>query len=233
MSDPNSPRPDSPQSLADKIKEAALQADTVTRSAANIATFSMADKAEAGWDALFDQSPGDWLAHYKTSLQNQLNRNFYDANHRQAATAAGGALGAGLLTALGYRYGAGLSGALSILEKGKLGEDLSKVKTMLQGDWPVASQVRKPLPNGRSTVLDHETAGGRYVEAKFGPRADLSRNQRIAQQIWSRNYRVDRWLPWHVGVMTAPAGTVGGLLSWGTQQPFPWDGDAGQNMPGN
>jgi hypothetical protein len=185
----------------------------------------LADNAEAAWAALFDKSPGDWLAHYKGALQNQLARDSYDASHRQIATAVGDALGVGLLTYGAYGYGANTSAALPPIEKGLLGEDLSKAKTVLQGDWPVASQVRKVLPNQRATIVDHVTGNGVNVEAKFGPKATLSPNQKSAQQLWGPDYRVDRWMPHHVGALTAPAGTVGGLLSWGTQQPLPSDGD--------
>lgn len=220
-SDPSNPK--TSPSFGDKIREAIMQADTVARSAANIATGGLADDAEAAWDAFFDQSPGDWLARYKAALQNQLARDNYDASHRQAASALGNALGVGLLTYGAYGYGANTSAGLPPVEKGLLGEDLSKAKTVLQGDWPVASQVRKRVANRRATVVDHVTAKGQNVEAKFGPKANLSPNQTLAQELWGPNYRVDRWMPYHVGALTAPAGTAGGLLSWGMQQPLSAD----------
>ena len=75
------------------------------------------------------------------------------------------------------------------------------------------------MQNGKTTVLDHETAKGMYVESKFGPSARLTPNQRYAQQQWGPDgYRVDYWMPQHVGAITAPVGTTGGLLSWGMQQ---------------
>lgn len=218
MPDSDSASPNAPQSLGDKIKEGLLQADTVARSASNIMTGGLADNADAAWAALFDKSPGDWLAHYKAALQDQQARDQYDASHRQVANTIGNLLGVGLLTYGAYGAGADTSAELPPVEKGVLGENLSEAKTMLQGDWPLASQVRKRLPNGRATVVDHVTAKGVNVEAKFGPNSDLSRNQTLAQQVWGLNYRVDRWMPYHVGALTAPAGTAGGLLSWGLQQ---------------
>jgi hypothetical protein len=232
MSDPNSARPT--PSIADKIKEAALQADTVARSATNLATFGYADKAAAALDALFDRSPGDWLAHYRAGLQNQLNRDYYDAHHRQAATAIGDVLGMGLMTDGAFGFGTGVSAALPIRAKGMVGEGLSAAKTVLKGDWPVGFQVPKRMQNGRNTVLDHETAKGQYVEAKFGPSARLSNNQKYALKQWGPDdYRVDYWMPYHVGAITAPLGTIGGLLSGGMQQPPPVDDDGRQNAPGN
>jgi len=72
------------------------------------------------------------------------------------------------------------------------------------------------LDNGKATIVDHHTVKGINVESKFGPGAKLSRNQRYAQQQWGLGYRVDHWLPDHVGLITAPLGpAVGGLLAWG------------------
>ena len=82
----------------------------------------------------------------------------------------GDTLGLGLLTYGAYGYGANTSAALPPREKGLLGEDLSKARTVLQGDWPVASQVRKVLPNKKATIVDHVTGQGLNVEAKFGPK---------------------------------------------------------------
>lgn len=240
MPDPNpsNPQPapatgNSQGSFLDGLKEAGLQADTVVRNAANVVSGGWADKAEAAGDALFDQSPGDWLDHYRAALKDQVARNLYDASHRPLAKALGDGLGIGLATYGGYQLGAEGSAALPPRAKGLLGEGLSTAKTIAQGDWPVGSQVRKVMQNGKTTVLDHETAKGIYVEAKFGPSARLTRNQRYAQRQWGPGYRVDRWMPRHVGYITAPVGAGGGLLSWGMQQPpSPQDGqgqDQGEN----
>jgi hypothetical protein len=86
-----------------------------------------------------------------------------------------------------------------------LGEGLSTAKTILKGDWPEGFQVRRVLQNGRRTVVDHETKKGISVEAKFGPSARLTPNQRTAQAQWGDLYRVDRWMPGHVGAIAAGA----------------------------
>lgn len=204
------------QPQASGIPEPLLQADTFVRTASNLATGGLANNAEAAMDALFDRSPGDWLTHYKAALQDQLARDAYDAAHRPVAVALGNALGVGLLADSGFIAGARGSAALPIRMKGQLGEGLSAVKTVLQGDRPVGFQVRKVLDNGKATVLDQTTAKGTYVEAKFGPSAKLSQNQKYAQRQFGPLYRVDHWLPEHVGRITAPLGpATGGLLSWG------------------
>jgi hypothetical protein len=216
---------DRDESLSDRLREAALQADTVARHASNLLSFGLADKVEAAGDALFEQNPGDWLQRFKAALKDQATRNLYDASHRQFAGLVGDGVGIGLAT-----YGAGLAGAegsaaLPIRIKGQLGEGLSAAKTVVQGDWPVQFQARKIMQNNRYTVLDHETAKGTYVEAKFGPRARLTPNQQFAQRQWGPGYRVDYWMPRHVGYITAPTGAASGLLSWGMQQPSTEDQD--------
>jgi hypothetical protein len=131
-------------------------------------------------------------------------------------------IGLGLATQVAFDLGAGGSAALPIRMKGQLGEGLSAAKSALQGDWPVGFQVRKTMQNKKATVLDHETASGMYVESKFGPSARLTPNQKYAQQQWGpEGYRVDHWMPSHVGAIAAPVGTAGGLLSWGIQEPAP------------
>jgi hypothetical protein len=166
-------------------------------------------------NALFDRSPGDWYAHYQAALKDQLARDAYDASHRGLAVALGDGLGAVLLADGAFIGGARGSAALPSVAKGQLGEDLSMVKSWLKGDPPVGFQVGKRLANGKRTVVDHVMAGDMNVEAKFGG-SPLRPNQIYAQQQFGPAYRVDRWLPDHVGAIAAPLGpAVGGLLSWG------------------
>jgi hypothetical protein len=108
--------------------------------------------------------------------------------------------------------GAESAAALPIKAKGLMGEGLSVAKTVLKGDRPAAFQVRHTLQNGLTTVVDHDTAKGISVEAKFGPWARLSKNQRQAQKQWGDLYRVDRWGPRHVGAIAASAAAPVGLL---------------------
>jgi hypothetical protein len=215
MPNPN-PSTQPQQFPAGGFLEPLLQADTAARSAVNLLTGGWANNIESANAALFDRSPGDWLTHYKAQLQSHLARDAFDATHRPIAVALGDGLGVAAMARAGYLAGARGSAALPSVAKGQLGEGLSVAKTVLQGDRPVGFQVRKIMQNNKATVIDHETAKGLYVESKFGPKAKLSPNQQYAQQQWGSGYRVDHWLPEHVGWITAPlASAVGGLLSWG------------------
>jgi hypothetical protein len=216
MPNPNSSNSQSGQSFGEKALEAALQVDTLARSASNLLTGGWANNIESANAALFDRSPGDWETHYKAQLQNHLARDAYDASHRRTAVALGDALAVGLISRAGFLAGARGSAALPIRMKGQLGEGLSVAKTILQGDRPAGFQVRKILDNSKATVVDHVTDKGISVEAKFGPAAKLTPNQRYAQQQFGPLYRVDHWLPKHVGWITTPLGPAGGgLLSSG------------------
>lgn len=215
MPKPNPSASQPRQPPAGAIPEPLLQADTLVRSASNFYTGGLANNVEAAGAAFVDHSPGGWLTHYNAALQEQLARDAYDAAHRRVAVTLGDALGLALQLRGGFLAGARGSAALPPVAKGKLGEGLSVAKTILQGDRPVGFQLPKIMQNGKRTRIDHETAKGLYVESKFGPGARLSANQRYAQQQWGSGYRVDRWLPEHVGLITAPLGpAVGGLLSW-------------------
>ena len=145
MPDPRTFTSRQDQSFGDKAWEAALQADTAVRSASNLVTSGWANDVEAATAALFDHSPGDWLTHYKAALQDQLARDAYDASHRPVAVALGDALGLGLLARGGFVAGARGSAALPPAAKGQLGEGLSAVKTILQGDRPAGLPSEEDL----------------------------------------------------------------------------------------
>ncbi len=199
--------------LGGALKEAGLQADTAVRNAANTLTFGLADKADSAINAALGQGgPGNWADRYQAELNQDAARNVYDSIHRGVAKRLGEIGGVGLgLGDVGV-LGAEGAAALPIKAKGLLGEGLSAAKTALKGDWPVGFQVRRTLQNGLKTVVDHETAKGISVEAKFGPWARLTKNQRQAQAQWGDLYRVDRWGPGHVDAITAGAAAPVGLL---------------------
>jgi hypothetical protein len=104
-------------------------------------------------------------------------------------------------------------------EKGKLGERLSEGRSQLRGDAPrEGGKPRVPVGGGRVAIPDHQTQSGLYVEAKFGPSADLSKNQKKAFSMDPDGFRLDHFLPQDVGaaaatmasnyVMTAPRPVV-------------------------
>lgn len=87
---------------ADGLREAALQADTAMRGAANVLTLGGADYLAASLDALAEPSPSPgWKQRYEANLAQEQTRDRYDKLHRPAARVvgqAGGALlGVGLL----------------------------------------------------------------------------------------------------------------------------------------
>lgn len=97
--------------------------------------------------------------------------------------------------------------AISVQDKGRLGENLGRKRSLLNGDLQKTKQERVELKNGRTTVVDHKTRSGLKTEQKFGPSAKLTPNQRQAREELGDQYRVDHFLPQDVGVIVGlPAG---------------------------
>lgn len=72
------------------LREAALQADTAIRAAANVLTFGGADHVAAGMDALLEPGGiGGWRQRYDANIAEENARNGYDALHRPIAQATG------------------------------------------------------------------------------------------------------------------------------------------------
>lgn len=93
-----------------RLREAALQADTAVRGAANVLTFGGADHFAAGMDALIQ--PGGlsgWRQRYDANLAQETARNRYDASHRAVAVGVGQVGG----TALGLGLVGPMEGALA------------------------------------------------------------------------------------------------------------------------
>lgn len=137
-------------------------------------------------------------------LQDVLNGRPISAE-RAGRSAAEGGYGAALVGA----HGRAAAAALSRKAKEEMGEFLSKARTQLRLDKTInAPKSREYLPGGRYTYPDQRTASGGLVEAKFGPSARLSPNQRAAhEQLGS--YRVDHWLPKDVGsILGVPVGLL-------------------------
>lgn len=78
-------------------RNAAFQADTAVRSAANLLTLGLADKGEAVLEAsLGVRNPGDWRDQYERAFEAQSERNANDAKYRPRAQTIG-YIGGGLL----------------------------------------------------------------------------------------------------------------------------------------
>lgn len=88
------------RSVLSTAREAALQVDTVMRSAANTITLGGADRLAAGIDAaLASGKGGNFEDRYKQELAEHDARNRYDAEHRPLAQGIGNVLGGGLAIA--------------------------------------------------------------------------------------------------------------------------------------
>ncbi|HWA63839.1 MAG TPA: hypothetical protein VG939_20860 [Caulobacteraceae bacterium] len=79
------------------LPEPLLQADTVLRSAANVASFDTADPISAALTALTEPGGlGGWQERYRAALADERARDSYDAIHRPIAQKTGQVLGTGL-----------------------------------------------------------------------------------------------------------------------------------------
>ncbi|MDP3852889.1 MAG: hypothetical protein Q8Q77_04140 [Phenylobacterium sp.] len=87
---------------------------------------------------------------------------------------------------------------LHFTKKGKLGERMSMIKTRLQGQVPIDMHKKRKVSGGH-TFIDHATKAGSVIEAKFGRGARFSKPQIQARLKFGPQYRVDWWLPEHVG----------------------------------
>ena len=119
---------------------------------------------------------------------------------RMSEGAASGSLmgkGVGALGTFSVHALPGLNKGSNLLRKGPLGEELSKMRSRLEGEG-VDPKIRTVRVGDRYTVLDHQTMTGRPVEAKFGAGARLSTPQKMLRAKNLR-YRVDHFLPEDIG----------------------------------
>ena len=130
--------------------------------------------------------------------------------------ARGGALTANLGAGMGT-YG---SAAAPVRIKGKIGEALTGARLVASGEGIPMPKQSESIGNGRHSIPDWKI-NGRYVEAKFGPNADLTKNQRILRRQQPDNFSVDAWSSGDVGKImgTAGAGFGSQLLD---HEDYPW-----------
>jgi hypothetical protein len=134
--------------------------------------------------------------------------------------------GGGYLSGFGRVIGENRSNALSSNDKGKLGEWLSDIKSVAQGNKVVGRQVPMTLADGRTTILDSVLENGPQdlVESKFGPYAKVLPNQRAGMAQFPERYRTDFWMPSHVGQMTGVGLSTLGLpaIDWADPNRRAW-----------
>jgi hypothetical protein len=149
--------------FAPDVHEAALQADTAVRSAANTLTFGGADRLDAAANAFLQ--PGDlagWGRRYRFALAQDQARNRFDATHRQLAQAIGSVGGAGLgLLATGPMEGA-LAAAPRMAGAAKLTGSEALAILSAGGATGAGGQAVS------DTLSGHRSSAGDYVGAAIG-----------------------------------------------------------------
>ena len=132
-----------------------------------------------------------------TSLaQDALNRRpFSVANAAKAASASS------LLSSTAGKIAARKAAQATIVQKAKLGETGSKIRTLMNLDWTHSTKKERywldaiPGYNRGYTYPDQRTVLGKLIESKFGETAELSDRQMQAYLQLGSHYRVDHFLP--------------------------------------
>lgn len=152
---PKARYPASATALGQGLREAALQADTAVRSAANTLTFGGADHLAAGLDAVL-QPEGfeDRQGRYATNLAGELARNRYDASNRRWAQGigqiGGATLGLGVVGPLEGALAAAprLAGAAAVTNR-----EIAAILGAGAGMGLVTQTVSDALAGGRKASL--------------------------------------------------------------------------------
>ncbi|WP_374472795.1 hypothetical protein [Phenylobacterium sp.] len=141
-----------------------------------------------------------------------------------AGDAIGAAHGAALLGKAGDVLGTYRTAALSSHLKGKVGEALSYGKTLARGKVPDVRKDGVPIGNGKKVSKPDQKIDDDYLDAKMGPYADLTPNQRRLKKMQDdsgREFIIDAWQFRDVGkaagILAAPFGGV-----WAGEEATPW-----------
>ncbi len=110
--------------------------------------------------------------------------------------------------------------------KGNVGEGLSVGKTLSRGKVPKLKKTRVPVGVGERYSIPDQRIGRDFLEAKMGPSANLSPNQRLLQAKTKREgnkYLIDAWQFRDAG---KAAGVVGAPIRsiWADEERTPWRG---------
>jgi hypothetical protein len=104
--------------------------------------------------------------------------------------------------------------------KGKIGEAMTGARLVASGEGIPQVKQRVPIGNGRDAIPDF-TINGRHVEAKLGPSADFTKNQRILRRQQPDNFSADVWTFKDVGkVGGAAAAGLGAKLGARSEQSY-------------
>ncbi|HEY8616449.1 hypothetical protein [Phenylobacterium sp.] len=142
-----------------------------------------------------------------------------------ADRAIGSAHGAAMLGKVGDVVGTYRTATLPAHLKGKVGEALSYGKTLARGKVPNVKPGRVKVGNSKYSIPDQQI-GDDFLEAKMGPSADLTKNQRLHRAKLNREGKeliIDAWQFRDVG---RAAGIVGAPLGgiWENEEARLWPG---------
>lgn len=142
-----------------------------------------------------------------------------------AERAIGAAHGGALLGKAGDVIGTYGTASLPRRLKGEVGEALSYGKTLARGKVPAWKKRHADVGGGKFSIPDQKI-GDDYLEAKMGPYADLTRNQRLLQAKLNREGKellIDAWQFRDVGkaagILASPFGGV-----WVNEETTRWPG---------
>jgi len=151
--------------------------------------------------------------------------DFADGRAPSVERVIGAAHGGAVLGKAGDLVGTYGTAALPAHLKGKVGESLSLGKTLARGRSPTIKKDVEVNDAGRISIPD-QTIGADYLEAKMGPGADLTTNQRLLRAKARREgneFIVDAWqfrdAGKAVGTGLAPTGSF-----WVDKDGNPWRG---------
>lgn len=145
--------------------------------------------------------PAGAVEGFTTSIAQDIFNGRPVALDKAMRTGAAGATASDIADNIGTRWAKNLSPR----DKGKLGEQLSMIKTRMRGGVPNGRGQRLYLSKGY-TVLDPASSADELAESKFGEFAAASNNQVRASQEHP-NYRFDWWLPSDIGKMSGFGGS--------------------------
>lgn len=151
--------------------------------------------------------------------------DFADGRTPSAGRVIGAAHGGAVLGKAGDLVGTYGTATLPAHLKGKVGESLSLGKTLARGRVPAIKEDVKVNNAGRKSIPD-QMIGANYLEAKMGPGANLTKNQRLLRAKARREgneFIVDAWqfrdAGKAAGIGLAPTGSF-----WVDEDGKPWRG---------
>jgi len=140
-----------------------------------------------------------------SAAQDLLNRRPISLEDAGQSAAAGR-----VIAGVAGRYGRDWSNNLSRREKGRLGEAMGAVRSDVNGmKREVGPKTQELIPGTNKRTIPDGRSGDMLFEDKFGYSASLSRNQKLAAEVFGPNYTIYHFVPEDVGnVVALPAAAL-------------------------